>query len=332
MTNEVVRGDDVVHSSSVDVYDFEQQGGYHVPQDSFELLPGDSFRTTCYYRDGDRFGLDSDEEMCITYVMYYPVLELQDYTWVCPYTDSELITSVGCAQELEFSDIANDDNLGRTFGTPNECDAESVAPPTKTPTTQQPTTSKAPTKALRPCAFCIGGLTVDSTLEVPGADGATCGNLVSYAAFLEEGSETCSEVKGAELLCCPAKVMNPCTFCTEGLALDFDFVIPGAPNGETCGDLLNFSPTFEAESDACSQIQSAEIVCCPGVVGGTQSPGTQNETSDSPSSAPVALESTMTQDPTSNPNSNTSSAGMAIHSSLKCVFFTSVISLILCFW
>ena len=100
MTNEVVRGDDVVHSSSVDVYDFEQQGGYHVPQDSFELLPGDSFRTTCYYRDGDRFGLDSDEEMCITYVMYYPVLELQDYTWVCPYTDSELITSVGCAQEL----------------------------------------------------------------------------------------------------------------------------------------------------------------------------------------------------------------------------------------
>ena len=135
----------------------------------------------------------------------------------------------------------------------------------------------------------------------------------SYAAFLEEGSETCSEVKGAEFLCCPAKVMNPCTFCTEGLTLDFDFVIPGAPNGETCGDLVNFSPTFEAESDACSQIQSAEIVCCLGVVGGTQSPA-QTETSDSPSSAPVTLESATTQDPTSNPHSNTSSAGMAIHS------------------
>ena len=34
-----------------------------MPQQPYELLPGDGFRTTCYYRDGGKFGLDSDEEM-----------------------------------------------------------------------------------------------------------------------------------------------------------------------------------------------------------------------------------------------------------------------------
>ena len=47
MTNEVVRGDNVVHSAAVDVYDFPQQGGFHTPQSSYQLLPGKS-RLYCF--------------------------------------------------------------------------------------------------------------------------------------------------------------------------------------------------------------------------------------------------------------------------------------------
>ena len=106
-------------------------------------MPGDSFRTTCYYRDGDKFGIDSDEEMCIAYVMYYPVLELPvlGYSWLCPTVDeenAELLTSIGCVQVVENSDIESVEKLERDFGKPaSECDAE--ATPTKSPSTVKPT-------------------------------------------------------------------------------------------------------------------------------------------------------------------------------------------------
>ena len=261
MTNEVVRGDSVVHSASVDVYDFPQQGGFHTPQSSYKLLPGDSFRTTCYYRDGDRFGIDSDEEMCIAYVMYYPVLESLGFTWSCPYTGDrnggQVLDSIGCSPELEFTDI-DDVGLGRTFGTSNDqCDA--TESPSKAPTTLSPTISKPPSQEILSCSFCQEGL-VEPSLEVPGADGASCGEINAYSSFLTEGSSQCIEVKGAEILCCPSG--NVCPFCTEGLTVEDSVVIPGA-DGATCGEINDYVAVVQEGSTTCDDIQLAEVVCCP---------------------------------------------------------------------
>ena len=246
------------------------KGGYHVPQDSFEVMPGDSFRTTCYYRDGDKFGVDSDEEMCIAYVMYYPVLELLDYSWLCPTLDwdAELLISIGCIQEVENSDIDSVETLERSFGKPtSDCDAELT--PTKSPSTEEPTISKAPTEDIStsPCLFCTGGLVVESSTEVPGADGATCGGLVSYASAILEGSNLCTELKGAEIVCCPTTADNPCSFCKDGLSLDEDFIIPGdEANGATCGDIYLYANLLKDGLAECTNIQRAEAICCPRMV------------------------------------------------------------------
>lgn len=265
MTNEVVRGDNVVHSAAVDVYDFPQQGGFHTPQSSYELLSGDGFRTTCYYRDGDRFGIDSDEEMCIAYVMYYPVLESLGFTWSCPYigdrNGGQVLDSIGCASELEFSDIDNV-GLGRTFGTSNDrCDA--TESPSKAPTTLSPTISKPPSPNIMACSFCKDGLTVEPSTEVPGADGASCGEVNAYAAFLTEGSNQCTEVKGAEVICCHSSNGNPCSFCKDGLTGDSsDLEVPGA-DGATCSDLNTFAAFLTEGSSQCTEVKGAEILCCP---------------------------------------------------------------------
>jgi len=67
MVSEVLRDGEVAHTSVVDVFDFAQQGSYRVQTSGYEIKPGDSLRTTCYYRDGKKFGYASSEEMCSKY-------------------------------------------------------------------------------------------------------------------------------------------------------------------------------------------------------------------------------------------------------------------------
>lgn len=59
MTNEVVRGGEVVHVGRSEFFDFSQSGGPAAQQEPYQVLPGDSFRTKCTYRaDQNRvFGL-----------------------------------------------------------------------------------------------------------------------------------------------------------------------------------------------------------------------------------------------------------------------------------
>jgi hypothetical protein len=113
MTNEVLRSNQVVHKSKVDVFEFDQQGAFRVQQEPFEVSPGDSFRTSCYYRDGDSFGPSSQEEMCIAYVLYYPAKEYFGSSWDCPYGAGIPV----CSQELTNRDLQNDEELDRSFGT-----------------------------------------------------------------------------------------------------------------------------------------------------------------------------------------------------------------------
>ncbi|KAL9180016.1 hypothetical protein ACHAXT_007986 [Thalassiosira profunda] len=147
MTNEVIRGEEVVHTAVSEVYDFEQQGGFHVPQEPYQFLPGDSWRTTCYYEDGTKFGLASSEEMCIAFILYYPRAKHPlGSPWQCPYlpfTDF----GTGCAGELEQSSLSSAEELGRSFGTSSgDCEAESnVDEPVSAPTESVPTeTNGAP--------------------------------------------------------------------------------------------------------------------------------------------------------------------------------------------
>lgn len=140
MTNEVIRNNNVVHESKVDVFEFDQQGGFSVPQVPYQIQAGDAFRTSCYYRDGNDFGLSSQEEMCVAFVMYYPAKRAFNFPWICAHGMPFPV----CGEELVSKDLSSDKELNRSFGTPGStCSVSSFTP---APVTPQPTTG-GPTKA-----------------------------------------------------------------------------------------------------------------------------------------------------------------------------------------
>jgi hypothetical protein len=116
MVNEVIRNDEVVHVGVAEVFEFEHQGGYVVQQEPFEIMPGDAFRTTCYYKDGTKFGMGSDDEMCIAFLLYYPVQKLEfgeySFPWGCFYG----VPLPVCSQVRTNSTLSGDEELGRYFG------------------------------------------------------------------------------------------------------------------------------------------------------------------------------------------------------------------------
>jgi len=126
MVNEVIRGDEVVHTAKVEVYDFDQQGQFQPQQESYQLQAGDKFRTTCYYKDGSTFGLGSQDEMCIGFLLYYPAKKFNGIPFVCPYPGR-----FPCAEDYVATDLNDYEELGRTFGigTPR-LPVTSIEPPT----------------------------------------------------------------------------------------------------------------------------------------------------------------------------------------------------------
>mmetsp|Transcript_54341 Transcript_54341/g.131897 ORF Transcript_54341/g.131897 Transcript_54341/m.131897 type:complete len:591 (+) Transcript_54341:425-2197(+) len=120
MTNEVIRNGEVVNTAKVDVFEFDQQGTFRVPQRQHQIQPGDSFRTTCYYRDGGKFGYSSSDEMCIAFMLYYPAKTLNfgnfgEFPWICTTGIDQLPI---CNEELQVKSLSSEEELGRTFGTP----------------------------------------------------------------------------------------------------------------------------------------------------------------------------------------------------------------------
>lgn len=127
----VIRGGDVIHSSSIDFFDFEQSGAQPSRQEgTFELLPGDSFRSACYYDSPDEdhaFGFSSQDEMCITALMYYPRKKLfNQFTLICGYG----LPLAACATEHIPSFLGSTAELGRTFGLQADEGAVCLAPAT----------------------------------------------------------------------------------------------------------------------------------------------------------------------------------------------------------
>ena len=74
IANQVLRDDEVIHETYIDYWDFDQSGGPSSQKSPYQLQKGDSFRTVCYYdADSDtKFGLGSQDEMCITFIYYFP--------------------------------------------------------------------------------------------------------------------------------------------------------------------------------------------------------------------------------------------------------------------
>jgi hypothetical protein len=100
-----------------DNYDFNQAGGYLVPKKPFKVNPGDSFDVACYYNEerfGDNrtFGLASFEEMCMTFLWYYP--RIPTFTGVCgPGVDQYI---PGCGSDFTYTKLEDESEIGRTFG------------------------------------------------------------------------------------------------------------------------------------------------------------------------------------------------------------------------
>ena len=130
ITNEQIRNGQVIRQASIEVWDFDQNGNAAVQQEPYEVLPGDSFRVSCYYRGTDKttFGLGSRDEMCIAFLYYYPRKSLQisaddgsgenvfKLPWMCAYGLDEFLPQ--CAPSYDATPLEDASWLNREFGEP----------------------------------------------------------------------------------------------------------------------------------------------------------------------------------------------------------------------
>lgn len=155
VANDHIRGGQVIRSSRVNFWDFDQQGDLAVVQAPYQLNPGDSFRTVCNYDSPSDvlWGLGSEQEMCIAFLWYYPrVVAPNGIPITCGLGIGEFLP--GCEVTYNVtSDIRNlDEMLDRTFGgspsgsCPN-VDADSNNAPVTMPTPGATTPNRAPVAA-----------------------------------------------------------------------------------------------------------------------------------------------------------------------------------------
>jgi Copper type II ascorbate-dependent monooxygenase, C-terminal domain/Copper type II ascorbate-dependent monooxygenase, N-terminal domain len=120
MSNELIRNGTVVNKAKVEYFDFAQQGNQAVQAEPYKVLPGDAFRVQCRYRNpqddtGAVFGLGSSDEMCISYLLYYPrqIIEEFESPWFCGYRFAD-----PCSTDYSSRELDDNDELGRIFGSP----------------------------------------------------------------------------------------------------------------------------------------------------------------------------------------------------------------------
>lgn len=126
MVSSQYRGLSKIRESVVDYYDFDLNGAYGMIQAPYEVEPGDSFKVECFYKSknpGDEvvyFGPASNEEMCISFLWYYPRLENS------PQFCSPLIAFFGGVECNAFDTYREVEECGvrRGFGRePASCDS-----------------------------------------------------------------------------------------------------------------------------------------------------------------------------------------------------------------
>jgi hypothetical protein len=75
--SQVRRAGKLFHEADVDVWDFRRNGIKLVQQATYELQPGDEFRTFCYTQNADNstvFGKSTKNEMCQAILWFYPAI------------------------------------------------------------------------------------------------------------------------------------------------------------------------------------------------------------------------------------------------------------------
>ena len=115
MVSEQFRDGKKIREGSIEVWEFDQQGNPPIVQTPFEIAAGDSFRTTCFYRDNGttEFGLGSQEEMCIAFLYYYPrKLYANELPWFCGYD----LGFPSCDAEYKYTLLEAEEDLERVFG------------------------------------------------------------------------------------------------------------------------------------------------------------------------------------------------------------------------
>jgi DOMON domain/Copper type II ascorbate-dependent monooxygenase, C-terminal domain len=111
-----IRDGEVIRQARTNYFDFAQSGIHGVRQQSYRVLPGDSFRTQCIYSSSDDtvFGIASTDEMCEGLFLYYPAKRVFDeFPWGCVY---DVPVSV-CNASLSYSLLPYNTSSFRTFGT-----------------------------------------------------------------------------------------------------------------------------------------------------------------------------------------------------------------------
>jgi len=148
MYNAQIRDGKTIHKGSVEFYDFSQAGMYSVIQEPFDIRPGDSFQTSCFYSAGANttFGLGSADEMCIAYLFYYPrqvVPGSNGFPYTCAVGLGDFFPQ--CEEVLTSRSLESTSQFNRSFGesTNATCDTSAFASPSIAPTTDKKSTSGA---------------------------------------------------------------------------------------------------------------------------------------------------------------------------------------------
>ena len=92
-----------------------QKGLLAIRQGSYEIRPGDSFKTTCNYRSYEDtvFGLASADEMCEGFLLYYPAKRIfNTYPWGCVYD----VPVSACNATVTSNLLAPNDTIKKFFG------------------------------------------------------------------------------------------------------------------------------------------------------------------------------------------------------------------------
>ena len=128
IVNEQIRNNETIRAGMVDVWEFDQNGAASAMQQPFTIQPGDSFRTSCYYRDeygadnstGSMFGLSSQDEMCIAFLYYYPrksmpLFGIDDFSWLCGVGLSQM-DEYDCDAAYDMRHLIDNSEIERQFG------------------------------------------------------------------------------------------------------------------------------------------------------------------------------------------------------------------------
>jgi Copper type II ascorbate-dependent monooxygenase, C-terminal domain len=107
----------VVHTGRADFFTFAQQGAQVVQGDPITVQPGDTIDVSCTYEsDPDLlFGLASYQEMCMSYIIYYPKQKYLDtIPWLCGPGVEPFFPCVGT---YTAKTLASESEINRAFGT-----------------------------------------------------------------------------------------------------------------------------------------------------------------------------------------------------------------------